>query len=80
MKLPQIRQDRANHFIYGFVIYIIASVFFIPLISFLITAIIALGKELYDEYDYGGFDIKDLIFTITAPLILLILQIIKHNI
>lgn len=70
MKLPQIKQDKANHFIYGFAIYIISSIFFTPLIATLITFGVALGKELYDEYDYGGFDIIDLIFTMIPGIIL----------
>lgn len=74
MKLPQIRQDRANHFIYGFTIYILSSIVFTPLIATLITFGVALGKELYDEYDYRGFDIIDLIFTMIPSVILTILK------
>lgn len=70
MNLPQIRQDRANHFIYGFAIYVIFSIFFTPLVSTIITFVAALGKELYDEYKYKGFDIVDLIFTMIPGIIL----------
>lgn len=79
MKLPQIRQDRANHFIYGFIIYILSSIFFTPLIATLITFGIALGKEIYDEYDYGGFDIIDLIFTMIPSTILLTIKLLTNK-
>lgn len=70
MKLPIIQHDKANHFIYGFVIFIIANLLLPPYISLGIVAIFALGKELYDEWKYGGFDIVDLIYTMTPAIIL----------
>lgn len=73
MKLPLIPQDKANHFIYGFAIYILSNLFINSYASFSIVFLFALGKECYDEYSYGGFDVKDLIATIT-PAILLILK------
>ena len=69
-----IRQDRANHFIYGFMIFVIANYFLNDLTALAIVAIIALLKELYDEYMYSGFDIIDLAFTITPTLILIVLN------
>jgi len=76
MKLPLIPQDKANHFIYGFFIYILSNLIFINWVSLLIVLIFALGKELYDEYKYGGFDWKDLVVTLIAGTILLIKDII----
>jgi hypothetical protein len=74
MKLPIIPQDKANHFIYGFTIYIISNLFLNAYASFSIVYLFALGKECYDEYSYGGFDIKDLLSTIIAPIILMFLS------
>jgi hypothetical protein len=69
MKLPLIPQDKANHFVYGFAIYFIANLFLNLYYSFGIVFIIALSKELYDQYKYKGFDIKDLFATMIFPTI-----------
>lgn len=76
MKLPIIRQDKANHFIYGFMIYLLASFFFADIICFTIVLAVAFAKECYDEYDYGGFDIVDLIYTIIPSIFLIIKNLI----
>jgi hypothetical protein len=64
MKLPLIPQDKANHFIYGFFIYIIVCLFVSNPIAFGIVCLFALGKEIKDQVVYGGFDIFDMISTI----------------
>lgn len=69
-----IRQDRANHFLHGFIIFVIANYFLNDLTALAIVAIVALLKELYDEYIYSGFDIIDLAFTIIPALILIVLN------
>lgn len=71
MKLPLIPQDKANHFIYGFFIYIIACLFVSNPIAFGIVCLFALGKEIKDKVVYGGFDIFDMISTILPAIILL---------
>ena len=64
--------DKANHFLYGFVIFILAQFIFNDFVSFIIVLLIALSKEIKDEITYKGFDYKDLIATI-LPAILTIL-------
>jgi protein-S-isoprenylcysteine O-methyltransferase Ste14 len=71
MKLPLIPQDKANHFIYGFFIYIIACLFVSNPIAFGIVCLFALGKEIKDQVVYGEFDIFDMISTILPAIILL---------
>ena len=73
-KLPIIKQDKANHFIYGFAIFIICNLFLNDWHSLSIVFIFGLGKEIYDEFDYGGFDIFDLFWTILPGIILTILK------
>ena len=70
MTLPLIPQDKANHFIYGFSIYFLSNLFLIDYVSLIIVFLFALGKELYDQYKYKGFDIIDLLATITPALLL----------
>jgi hypothetical protein len=74
MRLPLIPHDKANHFIYGFVIFILSSLIMSNLISLCVVIVFALGKEIRDQIVYKGFDYKDLLSTIIAPIILTILN------
>ena len=76
MKLPLIPHDKANHFIYGFVIYVLLNLFLNEYASLAIVFIFATGKEIYDEWKYGGFDWKDLLATITPAIILTLKSIL----
>lgn len=58
-------EDKVLHFLLGFFIGAFGGWFF------LIGA--ALGKELYDEWSYGGADYKDFIVTMTGGAIPLLL-------
>ena len=75
MKLPLIPHDKANHFIYGFVIFILANILLNVYFSYAIVCLFAFGKEIYDEWKYGGFDLYDAIYTIAPALILTLKQI-----
>lgn len=57
--------DKLSHFILGF--FIAAFSGWIGLI------IAALGKELWDEYDYRGGDYKDFIATVVGGIIFFII-------
>jgi hypothetical protein len=74
MKLFLIPQDKANHFIYGFFIYILSNIVLNDLYSLLIVILFALGKEIKDQIVYKGFDYKDLLATITPAVILYFLK------
>jgi len=75
MKLPIIPIDKANHFIYGFVIYVVSSLFLTPDKALAIVFLFALGKEIRDEFVYSGFDVKDMLATICPALILFLLSL-----
>ena len=75
MKLPLIPHDKANHFIYGFTIFVLSNLVLNEWTSLAIVCLFAFGKEIYDEWKYGGFDIYDAIWTIAPALILTIKQI-----
>jgi len=70
MKLPQIPQDKANHFIYGFFIFVLSNYFLNDLYSIGIVFLFALGKEIRDQIVYKGFDYKDLLATMIPSIIL----------
>ena len=64
--------DKIAHFLVGVIIGI-ASFFLIQGIYVVVPVIVAgLGKELYGEYKYGGFDFFDLFATITGGWIAII--------
>jgi hypothetical protein len=65
-----IAQDKANHFIYGFLIFIISQIFLNDYLSFGIVFLFALGKEVKDQIVYKGFDYKDLIATLIPSIII----------
>lgn len=65
-----IAQDKANHFLYGFLIFMISQYFVNDYISFGIVSVFALGKEIKDQIDYKGFDYKDLIATLIPSIII----------
>lgn len=74
VKLPLIPQDKANHFIYGFGIYFLADLLCNPYLSLVVVFLFALSKECYDEYSYGGFDVKDLAVTLLPAVLLSLLK------
>lgn len=78
MKLPLIPLDKANHFIYGFFIYVLSNLVFIDSYSLLIVFAFALVKEIKDEIVYHGFDIKDLLITLLPGFILTLTNLISH--
>lgn len=78
MKLPQIPQDKANHFIYGFVIFLFACLIFNDLISLIIVTFVAIVKELIDKFFKKGTpEVTDAITTILPALILTLNNLIK---
>ncbi len=77
MNLPLIPQDKANHFIYGFIIFIISTLFFSNLVSLGIVLVIASFKEFYDLKYGGNPEILDIIASIMAGIILLLKELIN---
>jgi len=65
-----IAQDKANHFLYGFLIFIISQYFLNDYLSFGVVFAFALGKEIKDQIVYKGFDYKDLLVTLLPSIII----------
>lgn len=56
------KQDKKLHLICGLAIAIVFGWQY-PLIGLLAGVIAGIGKEVYDYFDYGLFDKKDMLFT-----------------
>lgn len=69
-----IAQDKANHFLYGFLIFIISQYFLNDYLSFGVVFAFALGKEIKDQIVYKGFDYKDLLATLLPAIIIYFLR------
>ena len=65
-----IAQDKANHFLYGFLIFMISQYFLNDYLSFGVVFAFALGKEIKDQIVYKGFDYKDLLVTLLPSIII----------
>ncbi len=69
--------DKANHFIYGFLLFFISNLFLNEIYSFSIVLIIALLKEIVHDklLGRGTPDYKDVLFTIIPAVLFLLKQI-----
>ena len=74
LKMILIPQDKANHFIYGFFMYVLSNCFLNDLYSIGIVFLFALGKEIKDQIIYKGFDCKDLLATMIPSVVLYFLK------
>lgn len=75
LQLLTIEQDKANHFIYGLLIFIFCSFIFNPFISFFFVISVGGLKEVYDHYIERRFDWLDLFWTGLGGLVGLFLNI-----
>lgn len=72
----KIPYDKKLHFAAGFIVTVVVgiSLFWFAVNSFVMIGIgtgflAGIAKEIYDEYDYGGFDWKDMIATWIGALV-----------
>ena len=72
--LPIIPADKANHFIYGFYIYILLDLIMNSFYAALLVLVIGIAKEAYDYYDYGKWEIMDVFATVLPSLILILIE------
>ena len=78
MNLPLIPLDKANHFIYGLVIFIACSSVLNVTIGLIICIIAAFGMELYDFKHKNKHtpDIMDAVYTCVGGIVGLIAHLI----
>ena len=61
-------KDKLYHFIAGLILSLIGG-YFNPLYGLILGIQAGIGKEVYDYYDYGLFDKKDMLFTWLGAII-----------
>lgn len=66
-KLPH---DKALHSVYGTIVYMLWSWVAGPIVGILVTLGVAVVKEMWDKYSYGGWDWKDIGATVAIALVL----------
>lgn len=77
MNLPLFPQDKATHFICGFIIFLIANIMFSNLLSLIIVLIFALAKETFDYYTKKYIDVYDIVYTIVPAILMILFNFIK---
>ena len=56
-------KDKANHFIYGVIIYGLAALLITPIFCLIAVFVTAVGKEFYDFYYGKPFSYADIMAT-----------------
>ena len=69
--------DKILHFIMGWLIVLSIIPIYGILTGIIALVVAAVGKEIYDQWKYKGFDYKDLIATLLGGLVYIIIQICK---
>ena len=63
MSIPQLPQDKANHFIFGVLAYIPAAAFFGPVAGLVTAVVVGAAKELHDSQGHGCVEFYDFLAT-----------------
>ena len=70
MNLPQLPQDKANHLIYGLLIFILVHFFFGVVAGLLAGTVAAVAKEVYDKVSgKGNPELLDALATIAGAVL-----------
>jgi len=70
-------KDKANHAIYGVVIYGLCSILITPIFSLIAVFITAVAKELHDNYNGKRFSYGDIMATQAGGIIGFLISIIN---
>ena len=75
-KLPEIDKDKANHFIYGLLIYFIGTLILGDIFGLSLCFTAAAGKEIYDHWNpLNKWCWWDLLWTLMGGLVGFIIHI-----
>ena len=77
MNLPQLPQDKANHFIYGAVICLILSFAIPAFYAMLVAVCVGIAKEIYDKVSQKGTpDLMDALVTALGAILVYIATLV----
>lgn len=77
MKLPQLKQDKANHFIYGLLCYGLAKLILDPFPAIFLVMSMGFFKEFADTYsDSHDFSFGDFFATTIGGIVAMLLVMI----
>lgn len=79
LAIKYLHHDKCLHFLFGFFLFILSNCFLSDIHSFIIVFVIALGKEIRDEFTYRGGDYKDVLFTICPAITLVLISLLKDS-
>lgn len=65
--------DKANHAMHGLIVYSFIAIYS-PFIAILVVLVLGIGKEVLDKYIGGTVDIRDIVATALAPVILYLIK------
>lgn len=68
--MSSIEHDKLLHSFYGTLLFALMLVVVQVWIAFGVVVVVAIIKEVYDQWKYKGFDWKDIVATILVPLVL----------
>ena len=77
MNLPMLEKDKANHVIYGAVIYGLVSLFITPVFSLIAVFITGIAKETHDNYNGKSFSYADIMATVAGGILGFLISIIN---
>ena len=66
MKLPQLPQDKANHFVYGVMMYLVGSLATGPVLALALVGVAAALKEIIDAQGFGTPELADFVATVAG--------------
>ena len=67
--------DKILHFIMGWLVVLSIIPIYGILTGIIVLIVAVIGKEIYDQWKYKGFDYKDLIATLLGGLVYIIIII-----
>lgn len=68
--MSSIEHDKLLHSLYGTLVFALGLLVVSKWAALTLVVGVAINKEVYDQWKYGGFDWKDIVATALVPLLL----------